>query len=47
VGLQHAGRSEADIVDDYLQRLSDAETIDEKQDAVAELRDLLEGRQEV
>lgn len=42
-----AGRSEAELVQQYLQHISDGESSEERQDAVAELRDLLEGRPEV
>ncbi|BDA49633.1 General vesicular transport factor p115 [Coccomyxa sp. Obi] len=40
------GKSEAESVQQYLQRISDGDTPEERQDAVAELRDLLEGRPE-
>ena len=42
-----AGKSEAESVQQYLQRISEGDTPEERQDAVAELRDLLEGRPEV
>lgn len=47
VVIAYAGRDESEIVEGYLSRISDAESIEEKQDAAAELRDLLEGRPEV
>lgn len=42
-----AGKSEAEKVQQFLQVISDGDTPEDRQDAVAELRDLLEGRPEV